>query len=309
MSEQEQDYTGPLDPLDFTISDQVQGQCLEALEDYHPRYVLGRRGAAPLTHPGILLSQSNVTRSPSFTGPNTRWIHLRERTRFTAPARLGDKLTVRWVVEEHEPWFGRRLTRVSCAVTRDESGILHRLMWGLRASAERPVPGRDERPDGPAPGSSAARSSGPAPGRRRPGAAPGPALRASPDLAGWEIPGRRKHVTSDRIQLFSGRVAHTLHTDEQVAKQAGLPAPVASATQGMGYLCEFMIDNFGEGWLSGGSWELTFRKPVFPDDWLCASGRITATRQAGEGVSCSADVRLANDRDVTVTSGIATVAY
>jgi hypothetical protein len=37
------------------------------------------------------------------------------------------------------------------------------------------------------------------------------------------------------------------------------PAPVASAARGMGFLCEFMIDNPGVEWLSGGSWVLTFR--------------------------------------------------
>jgi acyl dehydratase len=102
--------------------------------------------------------------------------------------------------------------------------------------------------------------------------------------------------------LFSGPTAHNLHTDEQVAKDAGLPAPVASATQGMGYLCEFMIDNLGEQWLSGGSWELSFRRPVFPGDQVSALGRMT--RPGGN--QYTVDLLLVNQQGIRVTQGTAT---
>ncbi len=66
MEQQLPTYVGPLEPFEFTISDQVQGQYLEALEDYHLRYVLSRQGIGPVIHPGILLSHSNAA-------PGARW--------------------------------------------------------------------------------------------------------------------------------------------------------------------------------------------------------------------------------------------
>jgi acyl dehydratase len=274
-------YVGPLEPFEFTISEQVQAEYLESLEDYHLRYVLSRHGAPPVVHPGVLLSHSNATRSPSLRGPNTRWLHMREQTHFCAPARIGDGLVARWRIEEHEPWFWRVLTRVSCMVTRcDGTVILERTMWGFRSTAERPVPPAPARSPGP-----------PAP----------PPHRACLDPDGWQIPGRPKQPTGERIRLFSGRT-HNLHTDDQVARDAGLPAPVASAAQGMGYLCEFMVDNLGEEWLAGGSWVLMFCKPVFPGDLITASGTLSS---AGPD-RCTMDLRLVNQRGVTVTQGTAT---
>jgi hypothetical protein len=290
MSHSEETYVGPLEPSLFTVTEQLQAQYLEALEDYNLRYLLGRASTNPIAHPGILLNYSNATRSPSFSGPNTRWIHVREQTRFTSPARLGDELVAQWRIEEHEPWFGHRLTRVSCAVTRTAGqGVLERVMWGLRASPRRAVSTRDDTVTGDEMDSS-----------RCP---------ASLNYADWELRGRSKRVSLDRIKLFSGNATNTLHTDEATARAAGLAAPIASATQGMGYLCEFMIDNFGEGWLAGGSWMLTFRKPIFADDRLSVFGRLNKIEPDDRGSQCHMEVRLVNEHGVTATQGSATCPW
>ena len=265
---------------------------LEALEDYHIRYVMGRSKARPIVHPGILLSHSNATKSPSFGGPNTHWIHMREETRFVGCARLDDEIVVRWQIEEHEPWFTRSLTRVSCLVTRhDGLLILSRLMWGFRTSARRPIPTEGVQA-----------SLDPA------GATPPPDVRSRASLTpvGWVIPGRQKQLTAERMKLFSGWTAQNLHTDDRVAREAGLPAPIASATQGMGYLCEFMIDNLGEEWLTRGSWKLTFRKPMYPGDWISLGGKVKQVEPSDWGTQCTVDIRLTNQRGTTVTQGTAT---
>lgn len=291
MEQQLPTYVGPLEPFEFTVSDQVQGQYLEALEDYHLRYVLSHQSIPPVIHPGILLSHSNATRSPSLNGPNTRWIHIREQSHFTASARLTDGLVARWRIEEHEPWFGRALTRVSCAVTRrDGVVVLERIMWGFRSSAEQPI----------SPESRFARLS--SEDSLTPSCAGPPTL----DPADLEMPGKLKRPTAERIRLFSGWAARNLHTDDQIARAAGLPAPVASAAQGMGYLCEFMIDNLGEGWLTGGSWVLTFKKPIFPGDQICAFGRLRNVEPTEYGAQCTVDLQLVNQHGATVTKGTAT---
>jgi acyl dehydratase len=292
IEQQLQTYLGPLDSFEFAVSKRTQGEYLEALEDYHLRYVVGQRGAPPIVHPGILLSHSNATRSPSFGGPNTHWIHMREETHFANVARLDDRLVVRWRVEEHEPWFGRLLARVSCSMTRhDGLLILRRLMWGFRTSVQRPIPAEIARA-----------SSDPV------GSAPSPDAHSRTTLnpADWTIPGRQKRLTAERMKLFSGRTSQNLHTDDQVARDAGLPAPIASAAQGMGYLCEFLIDNLGEEWLTEGSWKLDFRKPMFPGDQINALGTVKLVERFIRGDQWTVDVRLANHHGTTVTQGTAT---
>jgi acyl dehydratase len=280
-----------LEPFEFAVTEETQSQYLEALEDYHLRYVVGRRKAPPLVHPGILLSHSNATKSPSFGGPNTHWIHMREKTHFVAAAHLNEKLVVRWRVEEHKPWFGRFLARVSCCVTRrDGPLILERLMWGVRTSAQRPIPAEE---------GNASREAADL-------AVPGAGSRTLLSPAGWVIPGRQKRLTAERMKLFSGWTSQNLHTDDRVAKDAGLPAPIASATQGMGYLCEFMIDNLGEGWLREGSWSLTFCRPMFPGDQIYARGQVRRVQPSDRGMLCAVDLVLANQRGTTVTRGTAT---
>lgn len=276
-----------LKPFHFVVDEQIQGQYLEALEDYHLRYVVGRHRTAPVVHPGILLSHSNATRGQVLGQPNTQWIHQREQTNFIAPAYLGDQLVVDWKIEGQERWMGRTITCVSCTVTgQGRRRILDRTMWGFRISVERPISGSATRPADGIPGMPPSRP---------------PSL----DPHRWLISGRSKWPTPERIRLFSGFTSDNLHNSREVAKQAGLPAPVVSAAQGMGYLCEFMIDNVGESWLAGGSWTLTFRRPAFPNDRISASGTLRDVTSAGGDARFALDLRLVNQFGVTTTRGTA----
>jgi acyl dehydratase len=276
-------YIGPLEPFEFIVGERCQRNYLAALEDHHPRYISGRPGRSPFVHPAILLNNSNATRSPSFGGPNANWLHTREETRFKMSAHLGERLVVCWHVDKHKPWANGVLTRVSCVISRSGGPvILSRVMWGFR---------------------SAGRIGGGTGADRR--------LAATRPSTGFprptddELTGRRKNVTRERIGLFSSTAAHNLHTSDQIAKAAGLAAPVASAAQGMGYLCEFMIDNFGEKWLSGGSWVLAFRKPIFPADEVTVLGRLTSAGSDVASAQRVVRVRLMNQHGTTVTEGSA----
>jgi acyl dehydratase len=279
-----------LEPFSFSITDQIQSRYLEALEDYHLRYALSCDGVDPIVHPGILLNQSNATRSPSFGEPNTRWIHVREQTYFAAPARLNDELIAEWHIAEYRPRFGRMLARVACVVTHhDGPVVIERTMWGIHISGQRPMRAESDRaiPQADAVAASVPSSMQPEPDDR-------------------QIRGRQKHVTSERIRLFSGRTSQNLHTDDQIAKAAGLPAAVASATQGMGYLCEFMIDNLGEEWLSGGSWRLIFRKPIVSGDHVTALGRVIKAAPTDRADKRIMNLQLVNQRGIQVAQGTAT---
>jgi acyl dehydratase len=290
MEQQSRINVRSLAPCSFSVTDQIQSRYLEALEDYHLRYTLSRDGGHPIVHPGILLNQSNATRSPSFGEPNTRWIHVREQTYFAAPARLDDELVAEWHIAEYRPRFGRMLARVACVVTHhDGPVVIERTMWGIRISGQRPMRAESDRAIPEADNMTASIASS-----------------VQPEPAGRQIRGRQKHVTSERIRLFSGRTSQNLHTDDQIAKAAGLPAAVASATQGMGYLCEFMIDNLGEEWLSGGSWMLIFRNPIVSGDHVTALGRVMQAGPPDRADKRSMDLRLVNQRGIQVAQGTAT---
>jgi acyl dehydratase len=279
-----------LEPCSFSITDQIQSRYLEALEDYHQRYTLSREGVHPIVHPGILLNQSNATRSPSFGEPNTRWIHVREQTYFAAPARLNDELIAEWHIAEYRPRLGRMFARVTCVVTHhDGPVIIERTMWGFRISGPRPMRAESYRA---IPQADTVAASVP--------------FSMQPEPADRQIRGMRKHVTSERIRLFSGQTSQNLHTDDQIAKAAGLPAAVASATQGMGYLCEFMIDNLGEEWLSGGSWTLIFRNPIMSGDHISALGRVIKAGPTDRADKRTMDLQLVNQRGIQVAQGTAT---
>jgi acyl dehydratase len=290
MEQQSRIHTRSLEPFSFSITDQIQSRYLEALEDHHQRYTLSHDGVHPIVHPGILLNQSNATRSPSFGGPNTRWIHVREQTYFAAPARLNDELIAEWHIAEYRPRFGRMLAKVACVVTRhDGPVIIERTMWGIHISGQRPMRAESDRA---IPQADAVATTVPS--------------SIQPEPADRQIRGRQKHVTSERIGLFSGRTSQNLHTDDQIAKAAGLPAAAASATQGMGYLCEFMIDNLGEEWLSGGSWRLIFRTPMMSGDHVTALGRVIKAGPTDRADKRTMDLQLVNQCGLQVAQGTAT---
>jgi len=91
-------------PLEFLVTPDFNRQFLEAIEDFHPRYLRATDDGPPIVHPALLINQSNVTRSPSFyLPPGMAAVHAREETHFLSPARVGRSLRVSWrVVDVYE---------------------------------------------------------------------------------------------------------------------------------------------------------------------------------------------------------------
>ena len=82
---------------------------------------------------------------------------------------------------------------------------------------------------------------------------------------GFRATGPTKTATPYLTRLFSGGWPRTadwpaknVHTDEEFAKATGLSGRNASGAMMQGYLAELMVDMFGEGWLSGGTFSLKF---------------------------------------------------
>jgi len=128
----------PFEPFEFHVTPEFNEQYLFAAEDYHPRYLGETDTGPPLVHPGLLLNQSNVTRSPSFSLRG--WmagIHAAEEVEFINPARVGKRFRVTWKVLEEYEKRGRHYTVIEALVAEEDGlEILRRRTHGLLVKKE-----------------------------------------------------------------------------------------------------------------------------------------------------------------------------
>lgn len=95
---------------------------------------------------------------------------------------------------------------------------------------------------------------------------------------GTELPSVSKQF---HVDMFTIGNVRTLHNDQAAAELEGLPRPIAVAPQVSALIFRMMRMVFGDGWIVGGKGSLTFRRPVWSDDFATARGIVTET--TGEG--------------------------
>lgn len=89
----------PIEPRFFSISPEVNQQCLFAQEDFHPRYLPRADGEAEIVHPAIALQMLANTKSPSYKVPEHIAAILTETyMQFFEPLRVGKNYVSRWQV-------------------------------------------------------------------------------------------------------------------------------------------------------------------------------------------------------------------
>lgn len=127
------------EPYTFQVTPEFNEQYLYALQDYHPRYLEERNSGTPWVHSGLLLNQSNVTRSPSFgLKAGMAGVHAKEEVEFLHPGKVGKKFKVTWrVIEEYQK--RDKLYTVIETVVVDEDGIeiLRRRTHGVIAKGQK----------------------------------------------------------------------------------------------------------------------------------------------------------------------------
>lgn len=104
---------------------------------------------------------------------------------------------------------------------------------------------------------------------------------------GTELPSVSKQYNVDMFKLGDVK---TLHNDQQAAELEGLPRPIAVAPQVSALIFRMMRMTFGEGWIVGGKGALTFRRPVWSDDFATAHGVVTGIARDGDRVRIACDV-------------------
>lgn len=122
------------------------------------------------------------------------------------------------------------------------------------------------------------------------------ALASRETPVGQELPSLRREVTLDRMRLFSRWADRNIHTDWEVAVQAGLPAPVVQGLQTHAYLVQALVGFFGAAWFTTGRIHTVFTRYLLPGETVTVAGRVVDRRPEGEGVRLEVEVWAENER-------------
>lgn len=129
-------------------------------------------------------------------------------------------------------------------------------------------------------------------------------MAASPATRAGAEPAPVSHqVTMEDMLLFEPEGEKNIHTDDDVARAAGLPAAIAAGVQFMSYVFEMLHREYGFQSVPGTVLDVRIRAPVFAGDTVTARGRVTAV----EGERLLLDVWCENQRAEQVISGTAQI--
>ena len=114
-------------------------------------------------------------------------------------------------------------------------------------------------------------------------------------------------VTMEDMALFEPEGEKNIHTDDEVARAAGLPAAIAAGVQFMSYIFEMLYREYGFQTVPGPVLDLRIRAPVFAGDTVTARGRVADLQADSSGSRVSVDVWCENERGDYVIAGTAQV--
>ena len=133
-------------------------------------------------------------------------------------------------------------------------------------------------------------------------------LTTAEELAiGQELEPTVKQMTLERMSrpLMAG--GNPIHHDPVFAKNAGLPAPIATGVMSSAFLSEMLTKAFGIEWIRSGAIDVKFIRPIYAGDTVTARGRITGKSETSTGVRIALDIWCETQRGDPVTVGTASV--
>ncbi len=127
---------------------------------------------------------------------------------------------------------------------------------------------------------------------------------------GDALPERTHKVDWEDILKFNRYVTggvdtKNIHTDDEVARKAGLPRAVATGRHPVSFITELMVDHLGMGFITGGEIDVSFVKPIFPGDVLTLSATLKEKSTENGGTHFMFEVSLTNQDGAAVTLGTA----
>jgi acyl dehydratase len=117
-------------------------------------------------------------------------------------------------------------------------------------------------------------------------------------------------ITAEKIAVYSryvfdGEDRRNIHTDDEVARRAGLARAVAQGRYPIGYISERMVDLFGIHWFSHGRLDLKLARPIYPGDRITVKCRLVNREREGAAIRVTLDVWLENQHGERATVGCA----
>ncbi len=127
---------------------------------------------------------------------------------------------------------------------------------------------------------------------------------------GDELPERTHKVDWEDILKFNRYVTggvdtKNIHTDDEVARKAGLPRAVATGRHPVSFITELMVDHLGMGFITRGEVDVSFVKPIFPGDILTLKAVLREKTPEDGATRYLFDISLVNQDGAAVTIGAA----
>jgi acyl dehydratase len=118
---------------------------------------------------------------------------------------------------------------------------------------------------------------------------------------GEALPGFERTITATIMFSRQYHGSNVVHSNPELAKVAGLKAPVATGQISAAYIQEMCVRAFGEAMFRGSVLDVRFRRPAYLNDTLAIGGEITEVREVegGRRVFADAWARNAQGEDVT----------
>lgn len=287
MSSPRSDHLGVGDryePLVLTVTKELNEQFVRAVDDRHSRY-------EHVVHPGLLLGYASITKSPSFFLPaGVQAVGAKMESEFLSAGSVGRTYTMDWLVTDVYEKRARIYQVTKLRVVEDTGlEILRRRFNTTFVGGE--YIGRRARWEQ---GTNASSRSGNIPAQDRE----------------YEIVGRAKELSLEKMILYSGGPpgpswpAKNIHTDVEVALEAGLERPIASGLMFEAYLAELMLGFFGESWLTGGKMSVTFIEPAGEGDILTPKATIQSREVCAEGLALDLELWCENQAGRRVVVGL-----
>ncbi|MBI3090135.1 MAG: MaoC family dehydratase [Candidatus Tectomicrobia bacterium] len=130
-------------------------------------------------------------------------------------------------------------------------------------------------------------------------------------VAGTPLPVRQRLVTQEKINAYAEASGdhNPIHTDPEFAKTTMYGGTIAHGLYTLAFLSEMLGSVFGPAWLSGGSIDIAFLRPVRPGDTIRTGGAVTRGEQVEGKQRLLCEVYCENQHAEKVLAGSATIEY
>jgi acyl dehydratase len=112
--------------------------------------------------------------------------------------------------------------------------------------------------------------------------------------AGQELPPVYKVIKLENMRLYTMWTNLNTHTDWEVAKKSGVPAPIAQGLMSHAYISQMCTSFFGESWFKTGSMDVRFVNYTVPGDRITVGGIVSERIVEGDAVRLKCDVWCEN---------------